>query len=859
MSVTYLGVSANDPERKVVIKIPDAVSEKNVEMFRSECRILGALHHPLVVPILESGDCSVDGRSVPYMVMKFLDGQSLRQRLKTGGKLAWDEAARLLEDVATALDYLYRNRFCHRDIKPDNIIFDTESGHWILVDFGIARSLQDNWKMTMTMAGKDSGTWDYMPPEQLEGKAVDIRCDIYALGTVVWEALIGKIPRRGTRLPSEFGLELPPDVDVLIEKMVEHDPGNRYQTPAEVLQALHSGAKRIESWKKTKRRVRILSRLAVLFLIFLVLLTCGWFTGNFIAAARVRSVYEANRESAVIALRELDILIGKLPFYWGRSTLAALKPELAEKAQREQERMRREFLAIRDQVSVTGGDGEELERRKLLCENFISRWKNIFPDVELREVERFLVALNGELSRRREEKLVEEAIAAAEKSLADKDVAACREAIKLFRRTDGLLERADTKKKLGDFFSRLKREAAGITLVRAETLLRNDSREDWSAAFQMLEELRGMIGDDPALLAGLRKVDDKLWEYYSSLAEKSVESKRFADAVSYLDLYGKSGMKAHLVDRKDMDLRIAQAEETFHWEETLGVVENYRKDQAYPAALAALERFVENYPFARSDEVGQQRKAIADEFAGYIVDQWSDPVGYQENMEFFRRNFPQETENIRKLQCGFCRSIHHQIGAIVFESETDAKARFMQLSEIRYDVCTASQQKYLKQLIAAGADYLKKSVKEPENALEAMYKFRYEYQRPPKDCVTEEKVTVYRVTFQKIEVNLSESHYKELKGISICRPEIRIGPENGEPLLTLSAPNDTRSFSFTEPQGVWWESGGKGISVQVADRVPFFSAKSYGGVLLPEMLKQSGSVSLKLENGTTMKIVWNTR
>src|SRR5574344_1992103 len=125
------------------------------------------------------------------MVMKFIDGPSLRQQLKTQEKLSWDEAKKVLEDIATALGYLYINNMCHRDIKPDNIIFDKEARNWVLVDFGIAKSLQDNIRLTMTMAGQDSGTWDYMPPEQLDGKVVDIRCDIYALGTVIWEALIG--------------------------------------------------------------------------------------------------------------------------------------------------------------------------------------------------------------------------------------------------------------------------------------------------------------------------------------------------------------------------------------------------------------------------------------------------------------------------------------------------------------------------------------------------------------------------------------------------------------------------------------------------------------------------------------------
>ena len=179
MSTTYLGHRSNDPSERVIIKIPDVKNQKTVEMFRNECLILSELKHPNIVPILGYGDISIEGESYPYMAMKFIDGQSLRQKIKAQGRLSWEEASKVLKDILEALNYLCEKKFCHRDIKPDNIIFDTKSQKWILVDFGIAKSMHESIMLTMTMAGQDSGTWDYMPPEQLDGKAVDIRCDIY--------------------------------------------------------------------------------------------------------------------------------------------------------------------------------------------------------------------------------------------------------------------------------------------------------------------------------------------------------------------------------------------------------------------------------------------------------------------------------------------------------------------------------------------------------------------------------------------------------------------------------------------------------------------------------------------------------
>ncbi len=874
MSITYLGVSTELPERRVVIKIPDGHSGKTIAMFRSECRILGTLSHPGIVPILAAGDLPAAAGGVPYMVMKFIDGQSLRQRLNTRGKLSWEEAAQLLEDVATALEYLRSHRICHRDIKPDNIIFDSETHHWVLVDFGIAKSLQDNWRMTMTMAGRDSGTWDYMPPEQLEGKAVDIRCDIYALGTVVWEALIGKIPRRGTKLPSAFGLKLPPDVDLLIEKMVEHDPENRYQTPAELLHALHAGAKRVEQWKKTGKRIRTALRLGGALLVILLLLGGGWLIGDFIAAARIRSLQENHRESATITLREVNAFLGEQPLFFGRRYFASIRPELEKKAAQEQERMRGEFLEIRDRLKKTGEGVDELRAQLILCDNFIAKWRGTFNGAELREIERSRAALQQKIVRLEENTLVEETVSAAKKRAAAGSIAAYREAIEQCRRTDGLLRLAESRKKLGDTVSGLKRDAAAAAVRQADLLLRNDSRKEWFVADALLRETLAFTGEEPVLTAGLRRIDDRLWGYVQEKTKQFIDNRQFADAESCLALYERSGMKTHLDDWNEAKLQIAQARENFDWEETQKLVRAYWNDRAFPASLTALERFIQAYPGRRSDEVDVLRREIAGRYADWIVAQWEDLESYLENLRCFLEKFPQETEKIRTLRRGLCRSIHREIGSIVSESAADSRGRSERLGEIRFDLCEKDQQKYLERLIAAAQEYLQivsgddeeQSIwtifsNRSEELHEAEMKFQYEFQRPPENCVPGGTPTVFRVAIAKIKVNLSDAHFKETNAMwRGCNLVVQIGPAGKKPWKLLSRPDDDKqTFEFSDRVEFWWDTEAQDFAVQIAEKRLFGLANPHEKTIPADSFRKSGSAALELDNGTTVEISWNSR
>ena len=856
MSITYLGHRNNKPSEKVVIKIPDLKSSKTVTMFANECKILAELAHPNIVPIIDFGEIDADGNSFPYMVMKYIDGQSLRQKLKVQGKFSWDEASLVLNNIASALDYLYQNNFCHRDIKPDNIIFDTQSEQWILVDFGIAKSLQDNLMLTMTMAGQDSGTWDYMPPEQLEGRAVDIRCDIYALGTVIWEILIGTVPRRGTKLPAAFGIELPADVDILIGKMVEHNLDDRYQTPADILAALRSGAQRIETWKKTKSTVKNAVKISSISLGIILLLAVIWFVGEFIAIAKAKEIYEKNRSSATVSLCELSNFSGRMPFFWGKRYVSSVIPDLKEKAGIEEKEMKEEFARIENSIKIHSGSDNELETRQIACENFIAKWGIAFPTSK-----ETLVAKqnNNDLRKillvRKEKKLLKETLEKIKKSTASKKQDDYRSAFEECRQLERSLSLPETKKELSDFVKVLRSEAVGNALVEVEKLIASSSKEDWISAYEKINTIRDTLGDDPELSRKQDLIDDKFWEYYRSEAEKALNAKRFASARANVATYLQTGMTRHKNDATKYQNLINDAEERHHWDETQKNANQYMNDKAFIPALEALNRFAQKYPNTQLVNLSAQRKIIADNFLGYIIQQRTDLDSYQENMDVFLQRFPEEKESIQKLRRFLCWSVHNAIGEIVFDNSLAVQAKTARLSQIKYNHCEEYQKKYLNILMKQALNYASK------DTISTLYGFQYFYQRPPEDCIKmKSSPTIYNVTITEINVSLSESHYQALKGWNNCNPQIRIGKDGYSAWRHVNAPVNTYSFTLNEPYSFWWNIKDCKFKIQIcdADDSPF-DAGTYWGTIGPEAFKESNSTSWKWDSGTTLEMKWTTK
>jgi len=178
-------------DRPVVIKVLHAHLAKDSEMlerFRREARAASQLVHPNIVPIIDAGE----GEGVVFTVMPYMSGGSFADRIAAGAQPPVDVAA-IVAQAATALDYAHRRGIVHRDVKPDNVLFD-EDGHALVTDFGIAEARSQG---RLTASGRAMGTPHYMSPEQAMGKLVDGRADVYSLGIVMYEGLVGFPPFDG--------------------------------------------------------------------------------------------------------------------------------------------------------------------------------------------------------------------------------------------------------------------------------------------------------------------------------------------------------------------------------------------------------------------------------------------------------------------------------------------------------------------------------------------------------------------------------------------------------------------------------------------------------------------------------------
>jgi eukaryotic-like serine/threonine-protein kinase len=246
MSTVYL---ARDQtlDRQVAVKVMHReMSEQadQLERFRQEARAVAKLSHPNVVSVIDAGE---DGGH-PYIVFEYVEGETLKQRISRDGALDPREAIAYAIEIARGLSVAHARKMVHRDIKPQNILIDAE-GRAKLTDFGISRQLEQDG---MTATGRVLGTTDYVAPEQAMGRPVDQRSDIYSLGVVLYEMLVGQVPFSAD---SQVGVamkhvneELPdvqrrrPEVSAAVALVVERstakDPGERYQHVGEMVDDL---------------------------------------------------------------------------------------------------------------------------------------------------------------------------------------------------------------------------------------------------------------------------------------------------------------------------------------------------------------------------------------------------------------------------------------------------------------------------------------------------------------------------------------------------------------------------------------------------------------------------------------------
>jgi serine/threonine protein kinase len=185
-------------DRLVAIKVlhPELAGAIGVERFVREVRLTARLQHPNIVPVLDSGVLpGTGGTSLPWFAMAYLEGESLRARLSREGQLPIDDALRITEAVADALQAAHRQGILHRDIKPENVLL--ADGRTYVVDFGIAKALLETGGEHLTSTGLNIGTPAYMSPEQASAGGIDARSDQYSLATMLYEMLAGEPPFTG--------------------------------------------------------------------------------------------------------------------------------------------------------------------------------------------------------------------------------------------------------------------------------------------------------------------------------------------------------------------------------------------------------------------------------------------------------------------------------------------------------------------------------------------------------------------------------------------------------------------------------------------------------------------------------------
>ncbi|MFF0063071.1 Stk1 family PASTA domain-containing Ser/Thr kinase [Streptomyces sp. NPDC005279] len=214
--------------------------------FRREAQSAASLNHPAIVAVYDTGEDYVDGVSIPYIVMEYVDGSTLRELLHSGRRLLPERTLEMTIGILQALEYSHRAGIVHRDIKPANVML-TRTGQVKVMDFGIARAMGDSG-MTMTQTAAVIGTAQYLSPEQAKGEQVDARSDLYSTGCLLYELLtvrppfVGDSPvavayqhvREEPQPPSNFDPEITPEMDAIVLKALVKDPDYRYQSADEM-------------------------------------------------------------------------------------------------------------------------------------------------------------------------------------------------------------------------------------------------------------------------------------------------------------------------------------------------------------------------------------------------------------------------------------------------------------------------------------------------------------------------------------------------------------------------------------------------------------------------------------------------
>jgi beta-lactam-binding protein with PASTA domain len=224
--------------------------------FRREAQNAAALNHPAIVAVYDTGEAETAAGPLPYIVMEYVDGVTLRDIVQNDGPIPPRKALEIISDACQALNFSHQHGIIHRDVKPANIMI-SHTGAVKVMDFGIARALADSGN-SVTQTAAVIGTAQYLSPEQASGNAVDARSDVYSLGCVLYEIVTGEPPFTGDSPvavayqhvredpvpPSQRYQGISPELDAVVLKALAKNPDNRYQSAAEMrgdLVRVHSG------------------------------------------------------------------------------------------------------------------------------------------------------------------------------------------------------------------------------------------------------------------------------------------------------------------------------------------------------------------------------------------------------------------------------------------------------------------------------------------------------------------------------------------------------------------------------------------------------------------------------------------
>ncbi|NTU56240.1 MAG: serine/threonine protein kinase, partial [Anaerolineales bacterium] len=241
-----------EANREVAVKVLSVEQAPDISQrahFKRELKMIASLEHPAIVPVYDVGE--QDGQ--PYFVMRYMAGGSLSQLIAARGKLSLHDTAHIIGRICAALNHAHKQHIIHRDIKPDNILFDLDNNPYIS-DFGVAKPAASS---TSSLSEGQVGTPGYMSPEQIQQETVDERSDVYSLGVVIYQMLTG---RQRSRLETKTSPlksrpfhqpvpdvlsevpELPPEVGVIINICLAEDKRDRYVSTIDLARALNKAA-----------------------------------------------------------------------------------------------------------------------------------------------------------------------------------------------------------------------------------------------------------------------------------------------------------------------------------------------------------------------------------------------------------------------------------------------------------------------------------------------------------------------------------------------------------------------------------------------------------------------------------------